>query len=72
MVLGDSREGQDSPEGLEDEDEEEKLLKQDIFLSLEEGADENDDEQTANDEQDAQYEDEEDGENGEGGEARGS
>ena len=40
MVLGDSR-GRDSPVDCEGEDEEEKLLKQAIALSLE-GAEEND------------------------------
>ena len=51
MVLGGSR---DSPIGLEDEeDEEEKLLKQAIALSLE-GAEENDNEEEDNTEQDAQ------------------
>ena len=42
MVLGDSREG--LPDGREVEDEEEKLLKQAIALSLE-GAEENDNEE---------------------------
>ena len=58
MVLGDSREGLDSPVGCEDEDEEEKLLKQAIALSLE-GAEENDNEEEDNNEDGAQ----EDGEN---------
>ena len=58
MVSGDSREGQDSRVGLEDE--EEKLLKQAIALSLE-GAEEND-----NEEEDKNVEDgQEDGEKGE-------
>ena len=58
MVLGDSR---DSPVGLEDEeDEEEKLLKQAIALSLE-GEPENDTEEGDNNEEDA----EEDGEDAE-------
>ena len=47
MVSGDSRHGLDSPVGLEDE--EEKLLKQAIALSLE-GAAENDDENGEDDE----------------------
>ena len=57
MVLGDSREGLNSP--VSHEDEEEKLLKQAIALSLE-GAEENDNEEEDNTEQDAQKEDEED------------
>ena len=51
MVLGDSREGLDSPIGHEDE--EERLLKQAIALSLE-GAEENDNEEEDNNEEDAQ------------------
>ena len=55
MVLGDSKEGMDSSVGLEeeDEDEEEKLLKQAIALSLE-GTEENDNEEEDNNEEDAQ------------------
>ena len=55
MVLGDSREGLDSPAGCEDE--EEKLLKQAIDLSLE-GAEKNENDGEDNIEEDA----EEDGE----------
>ena len=55
LVSGDSREGLDSLVGHEDE--EEKLLKEAIALSLE-GAAENDNEEENNNEQDA----EEDGE----------
>ena len=55
-VLGDSREGLDSPFGHEDEDEEEKLLRQAIALSLE-GAEENENEEEDNSEQDEQQED---------------
>ena len=55
MVLGDSREGLDYP--FSPGDEEEKLLKEAIALSLE-GAAENDNEEENNNEQDA----EEDGE----------
>ena len=53
MVSGDSREGLDSRVGPEDE--EEKLLKQAIALSLE-GAEENDTEVEDNNEEDAQQE----------------
>ena len=56
LVSGDSREGQDSRVGLEDE--EEKLLKQAIALSLE-GAEENDREVEDNKDQDAQEDGEE-------------
>ena len=56
MVLGDSREERDSPVGLEDE--EEKLLKQAIALSLE-GAEENDNEEEDNNEEDAEEDEEE-------------
>ena len=56
MVLGNSSEGPDSPVG--GEDEEEKLLKQAIALSLE-GADENDKEEEDNSEQYGEEEDEE-------------
>ena len=56
LGLGDSREGQDSLGGLEDEDKEEKLLKQAIALSLE-GLEENDVEEKDNNEQDGQDED---------------
>ena len=49
MVLGESREGLDSPVGPEDEE----LLKQAIALSLE-GAEENDTEEEDNNEEDVQ------------------
>ena len=51
MVLGDSREGLDSPVDRENEDEEEKLLKQAIALSLE-GAEENENQEEDNNEED--------------------
>ena len=54
FVLGDSRGGLDSPVGCEDE--EEKLLKQAIALSLE-GAEENDNGEENHNEEDAQEED---------------
>ena len=53
MVLGDSREGLDSPVGHEDE--EERLLKQAIALSLE-GVEENENEEEDNNEEDAEEE----------------
>ena len=53
MVLGDSGKGLDSPVGLENEDEKEKLLKQAIALSLEE-AEENDKEEEDNNEEDTE------------------
>ena len=57
MVSGDSSEGMDSSVGLEDE-EEEKLLKQAIALSLE-GEEENDNGEEDNIEQDGEEEEEE-------------
>ena len=57
MVLGDTRESLDFLVGRENE-EEEKLLKQAIALSLE-GAEENDNEEEDNNEQDAGEEGEE-------------
>ena len=59
MVLGDSREGLDSLVDLEEE--EGKLLKQAIALSLEE-AEENDKEEEDNNEEDAHEDGEEGGE----------
>ena len=53
MVLGDSREGLDSPIGHEDE--EERLLKQAIALSLE-GVEENENEEEDNNDEDAEEE----------------
>ena len=59
FVLGDSREGLDSPVGCEDE--EEKLLKQATALSLE-GAEENVNKEEGNNERDAQGDREEEDE----------
>ena len=56
MVLGDSRDGLDSPVGREDE--EEMLLRQAIALSLEE-AEDNDNEEEDNNEEDGEEEEEE-------------
>ena len=55
MVLGDSREG---PVGHENKDEEEKLLKQAIALSLE-GAEENENEEEDNNQEDGEKEEKE-------------
>ena len=56
MVLGDSREGLDSP--VDYEDEEEKLLKQAIALSLE-GPEENENEEEDNNQEDGEEEEKE-------------
>ena len=62
LILGDSREGVDSL--VDCEDEEEKLLKQAIALSLE-GAEENDKKEDNNNEEDAEEDGEDEEEYGE-------